>query len=115
MMFISHYNKSNITCTNDQFDELLYDTQMLFKVYGKDIFMHHILDALFENDDIYYSAKYLFKSKKSIEELYPRYCNLAKLIFIYFTDKVYGIELDSVVHSLSIKRILLEDIQEINK
>lgn len=114
MMFISHYDESFITCTYNQFDELLYDTQALFKFYGRAVTDYHLLTALFESDDIYYSAKYLFKSKKSEKELYPKYCNLAKLVFIYLSDNIYNIELNAVVSNLSVSKISLDEIQEIS-
>lgn len=114
MMFISHYDKSFIACTNEQFDELLYDSLVLFKVYGKTISDYQLLTALFESDDIFSAAKYLFKSKKSDEELYPKYCNLAKLVYIfYFRDKIYYTELDSIVNQIAVNKISLEDVKEI--
>ena len=114
MMFISHYDKSFITCTDKQFDDLFYSVSAIFKSYGRPVFVYHILTALFESDDAYYSAKYLFKSKKSEEELYPKYCNLAKLVYIYLTNTIYHTELDAIVSSLSIKKLPLDMIEEVN-
>ena len=114
MMFISHYDKTCISCTDNQFNTLFYTVSAIFKSYGRPVFVYHILTALFESDDAYYSAKYLFKSKKSEEELYPRYCNLAKLIYIYLTDIVYHTELNAIVSSLAIKKIPLDMIEEVN-
>lgn len=108
-MFISHYDKNFISCTNSQFDMLFYYTKALFILYNKRVFEHDILEALFEDDDIFYSAKYLFSSLKELEELERNYCNLAKLIYLYYDKNCNLLALDFQVQNLSLD-ILSSDI-----
>lgn len=109
-MFIHHYDKKFINCTNEQLDQLVYTSKTLFKIYGKGIYEHEVLDALYLSDDIFYSAKYLFTSKKSLDELYPNYCCLARLIFKFYTKQIYQTELDAVVSNMSAGRIPLDQV-----
>lgn len=104
-MFITHYDNNFINCTNDQFDYLLYTTKTLFKIYSKSILESDILEAMFDNDYIFYSSSFLFKSKRSIDDLHKNYCCLAKLIYIHFNGNKYPLELDSVISSMCVKQV----------
>ena len=68
-----------------------------------------IIEAFYNSDEIYYSAKFLFKSNKSIKDLYKNYCSLAKLIFLYYdrirSNRVSNVELNAVVNSMMIGNI----------
>lgn len=104
-MFINHYDNSIINCTNNQFDYLLYSTKTLFKIYNKIILEHQIMDAMYEDDYIFYASSFLFKSKRNIFDLHKNYCNLAKLIFIYYNKNYRKLELDSIILSMCEKNI----------
>lgn len=107
-MFLSHYDKSFISCNNSQMNKLVQVTKILFKLYNKNIIEANIINAIYENDDIYYSSKFLFKSKKSIEDLHSNYCNLAKLIYIFYNGNRYPMELDSMIDTISNKQVLID-------
>lgn len=107
-MFIVHYDKKFIDCTNTQFDTLVYITKTLYKIYGSEILEHEILEAMYKDDNIFYASKFLFSSKRSLDSLHPNYCNLAKLLYIYYCGNKYPMELDSIVNSMCIKDIPLD-------
>lgn len=83
-MFLSHYNKSFITCSNDQMDKLVMTTKMLFRLYNKNIIEADIINAIFEDDMVFYSARFLFKSTRPINRLHKNYCNLSRLVYLYY-------------------------------
>lgn len=98
-MFLSHYDNSFITCTNDQMNKLTTTTKILFKLFNKNIIEANIINAIYENDNIYYSAKFLFKSKKSIETLHTNYCYLSRLIYIFYNGNMYP---EDLKHNMNI-------------
>ena len=95
-MFIQHYDKTFINCRNSQFDILLYNCKILFGIYNKNILESDIINAFYENDNIYYSGKYLFESDKSLDKLNANYCCLAKLIYKYYNN-TNTTELDTII------------------
>lgn len=108
-MFIQHYDKDFINCRNSQFDILVYNCKILFGIYNKNILESDIINAFYENDDIYYSGKFLFKSDRALDELYGNYCCLAKLIYKFYNRNIYNTELDTIVSCMcSGERIPLE-------
>ena len=109
-MFITHYNNHFMDSDNNRFDYLLYITKNLFRIYEKPILEYEVLEAMYYNDDIYYSSKFLFNSKKSLEYLHKNYCCLAKLIYIYYCDNTYPLELNNIISSMCIKSIPLEEL-----
>ena len=44
-MFISHYDNSFLSCTNNQFDELLKETKILFTLFDRYITEPDIIEA----------------------------------------------------------------------
>lgn len=109
-MFLTHYDNSFINCKNVQFDYLMYITKELFEIYDRYISEVDMINALYENDSIFYSAKFLFKSRKNIEDLHPNYCCLARLIYIHYTDIIYEIELNTIISSMCKDKITIEKI-----
>lgn len=108
-MFIMHYDKNFINCTNMQFDILVYNCKILFGIYDKNILESDIIESFYQNDDIYYSGSYLFKSDKPLNQLNGNYCCLAKLIYKYYNKNTYNTELDTIVSCMCVgKRIPLE-------
>lgn len=83
-MFIVHYNDTYIKCNIKQLDLLSNITQIIFKSFNKDYNQQIINNILYQNDDIFYLTKYLFKSEKPLYYLYKNYCNLAKLIYLKY-------------------------------
>lgn len=82
-MILTHYDNTYIECTDEQF----YNLETIFQIIEEDgleyISPENIIEAFYENDDIYYSGKFLFESIKT-DNLMIRYCNLVVLIYSYF-------------------------------
>lgn len=102
-MFLTHYDKSFINCSNIQMDRLVHITKLLFFMYNEsEITEGEIIESFYKDNDVFYSGKFLFQSKKSLDELHANYCNLARLIYIYYCGNKYPMELDSIISSLCI-------------
>ena len=84
-MFICHYNNDFLSCSYECFDALLHTTKFLFRIYNKNIIEADIIEAFYQNDNIFYAGKMLFESERMLYDLQKNYCNLAKLIFIFYT------------------------------
>lgn len=104
-MFISHYDKKFLNCTNEQFDKLILLTKILFDILDSHIMEADVLLYMYDSDEIYYSAYYLFKSQKNLNELHSNYCNLARLIYLYVYPNYNRIELNSIVSGMCIDNI----------
>lgn len=111
-MFIIHYDSKFINCSNKCFDKLLYTTKTLFKIYSRSILESDLIEALYFDDTIFYSTKILFNSRKPMKDLHKNYCHLAKLIFMFYTETIYPVELDSVISSMCIGDIPLDLVYE---
>lgn len=102
-MFLKHYDNTSIECTDDQFYSLAISTQILSEElldYGK-LKKKEVISAIYENDDIYYSAKFLFQSKIPEYNNTVRYFSLARLIYQFYYPYTNRDDIDNAFYYLT--------------
>lgn len=101
-MILPHYDNTYIACSDEQFYSLVIAVQLLADglfTFGP-ISDLHVVDAIYYNDDIYYSAEYLFKSQVPLDECGERYFNLARLIYLYYDSDVDEVDMNAILYYL---------------
>lgn len=101
-MILMHYDNTYISCSDEQYYSLVTATQLLAEelLQFNPISNFEVADAIFYNDDIYYSAKYLFESQVPLEESGIRYFNLARLIYLYYDSDVDEVDMNAILYYL---------------
>lgn len=101
-MILLHYNNTSISCTEKQYTSLILSSQILSEEVPpfRTILEKDIRNAIFNNDDIYYSLKYLFDSKSSVENN-MKYFSIARLICKICNPDLNDRDIEKVYHYLS--------------
>lgn len=99
-MILLHYNNTSISCTEEQYTALILSVQILSEETPpfETISEKDIRNAIFNNDDIYYSLKYLFDSPV---EHNMKYFSIARLICKTCNPNLNNKDIEKAYHYLS--------------
>lgn len=100
-MIIFHYDKNYIECDEEQIKLLTLTSSILAELNENNLNMIDVTRSMYSDSNIFYSAYYLFSSKKNLDSLLYNYFNLAKLIYLHYYECTNSIELEAMVDSMS--------------